>query len=546
MCGIFALIGNHSYDSKTIDDASLKARHRGPEYSTLLSLEKNITLGFHRLAINGLNKQSHQPLKHKDFYLICNGEIYNYVELYAEMDIVPQTDSDCEVILHIYERYGIDGVIKMIDGVFAFVLVDLSKNQIFFGRDSYGVRPLFIMLSDELFGFASEMKQLTPLLNEKCEIAQYEPGTYSCIEFFDTKWEYQWKQRYSTFPFMRRMEIPYPSEYTIYKYISQINTRLREAVRKRVQTTNRPIACLLSGGLDSSLITSLVAEHFADDPFKLQTYSIGLEGSEDIKYAEMVASHLGTNHTSIVVSEEDFLNAIPEVIYAIESYDTTTVRASVGNFLVAKYIKENSEAKVIFNGDGSDELTGGYLYFHKCPSSREFDFECKRLLSNIHYFDVLRSDRCISYHGLEARTPFLDRSLVEHYLTIPQELRNHNESKEMEKYILRQAFRYNNKLPKEVLNRTKEAFSDGVSSQKKSWYETIQDSLIAKKFDFTNLNNITHNIPKTTEQKYYRSIFEQHFPGRGDIIPYFWMPKYSNTEDCSARALDFYNSLVKN
>ena len=204
---------------------------------------------------------------------------------------------------------------------------------------------------------------------------------------------------------MTRMEIPYPSEYTIYKYIGQISQRLKNAVSKRVTTTDRPIACLLSGGLDSSLITALVAEHF-EDKSKLETYSIGLEGSEDLKYAQMVADHLGTKHTSIIVKEQDFLDAIPEVIYAIESYDTTTVRASVGNFLVAKYIKEHSEAKVIFNGDGSDEFSGGYLYFHACPNPRDFDLECKRLLRNIHYFDVLRSDRCISYHGLEARTRF--------------------------------------------------------------------------------------------------------------------------------------------
>ena len=157
----------------------------------------------------------------------------------------------------------------------------------------------------------------------------------------------------------------------------------------------------------------------------------------------------------------------------------------------------------------------------------------------------MRSDRCISYHGLEARTPFLDRSLVEHYLTIPQELRNHNKCKEAEKYILRQAFRYTNLLPKEVLNRTKEAFSDGVSSSKKSWYETIQESLVAKNFDLTNVSNIKYNQPITPEQKYYRSVFEKHFPGRGDIIPYFWMPKYTTTKDCSARTLEFYDSLVK-
>jgi asparagine synthase (glutamine-hydrolysing) len=543
MCGIFALLGKTSHGIKTIDDASLKGRNRGPEYSTLMAVEKNVLLGFHRLAINGLNNASHQPLKRNDLYLICNGEIYNYVRLYDEMGIVPETDSDCEVILHIYERFGIEGVLQMIDGVYAFILVDIKNEQTYIARDAYGVRPMFIMEDgDGAVTIASEMKQLVPLSRKGSEIRQYKPGSYSILNYKNEQWEFSLKEeRFANFPFMRRKEIPYPSEYTIYKYMSHINCRLKNAVRKRVHNTNRPIACLLSGGLDSSLITALVAEHFKNDPSKLETYSIGLPESEDLKYAEIVAKHLGTNHTSIVVSEQEFLDAIPEVIYAIESYDTTTVRASVGNFLVAKYIKEHSEAKVIFNGDGSDELTGGYLYFHKCPSSREFDLECKRLLRNIHYFDVLRSDRCIAYHGLEARTPFLDRSLVEHYLTIPQDLRNHVMSKECEKYILRHAFRFQDLLPTEVLHRTKEAFSDGVSSRKKSWYETIQSNIPE-----IGDEPYVHNSPQTPEQKYYRKIFEEHFPGRGNVIPYFWMPNYTNAQDSSARTLDFYDSLVKN
>jgi asparagine synthase (glutamine-hydrolysing) len=542
MCGIFALLGKTSHDIKKIDDASLLGRNRGPEYSTLTVLEKNVFLGFHRLAINGLNSHSNQPLKRNDLYLICNGEIYNYVRLYDEMGIVPETDSDCEVILHVYERFGIEGVLQMIDGVFAFILVDLKNEKIYTARDAYGVRPMFIMENKQgVVAFASEMKQLIPLSSENSEIRQYKPGSYSMFHYNNEQWIFSLKEeRFANFPFMRRKEIPYPSEYTIYKYMSQINCRLKNAVSKRVHSTNRPIACLLSGGLDSSLITALVAEHFKNDPSKLETYSIGLPESEDLKYAEIVAKHLGTNHTSIVVTEQDFFDAIPEVIYAIESYDTTTVRASVGNFLVAKYIKEHSEAKVIFNGDGSDEMTGGYLYFHKCPSSREFDLECKRLLRNIHYFDVLRSDRCISYHGLEARTPFLDRSLVEHYLTIPQDLRNHVQCKECEKYILRHSFRFQDLLPTEVLHRTKEAFSDGVSGHNKSWYETIQEHIPE-----TDNISFEHNSPQTAEQKYYRTIFEKHFPGRGNVIPYFWMPKYTNAKDSSARTLDFYDSLVK-
>ena len=252
------------------------------------------------------------------------------------------------------------------------------------------------------------------------------------------------------------------------------------AVKKRVVgTSDRPIACLLSGGLDSSLITAFVNKFYNG---VLETYSIGLFDSEDLKYARIVANHLETNHTEIKLTEDEFFDAIPEVIQGtIESYDTTTVRASVGNYLIGKYISQHSSAKVIFNGDGSDELMGGYLYFHKAPDSIEFDKECKRLLKEIAFFDVLRSDRSISSHGLEPRTPFLDRAWVEFYLSLPKDLRNHSKNKQCEKFLLRNAISIcdKNLIPRQILWRTKEAFSDGVSGQVRSWFQIIQEKIEA-------------------------------------------------------------------
>jgi asparagine synthase (glutamine-hydrolysing) len=200
----------------------------------------------------------------------------------------------------------------------------------------------------------------------------------------------------------------------------RISCYLNAAVNKRCLTTERPIACLLSGGLDSSLIAALVNNFYTSHnlPNKLETYSIGLQDSEDLKYARIVAVYLGTNHTEIIVTEKEMFEAIPEVIRAIESYDTTSVRASIGNYLLGKYISTHSEAKVIFNGDGSDELLGGYLYMNKCPDDIEFDRETRRLLKDIHSFDVLRSDKCISSHGLEPRTPFLDKTFVNFILIL--------------------------------------------------------------------------------------------------------------------------------
>jgi asparagine synthase (glutamine-hydrolysing) len=353
--------------------------------------------------------------------------------------------------------------------------------------------------------------------------------------------------------------------------LSKISQYLQSAVEKRCVTTERPVACLLSGGLDSSLITALVCEYNNKQGKPMpETYSIGLAESEDLKYAQIVASYLGTRHTAIIVTEQDFIDAIPEVIYCIESYDTTTVRASIGNWLLGKYIAANSDAKVIFNGDGSDELTGGYLYMKKAPDMIEFDKECRRLLKDIYMFDVLRSDKSISSHGLEPRTPFLDRTWVQFYMSIPPQKRF--DPSKCEKWLLRTAFSakyYMNEegnplLPYNILWRKKEAFSDGVTSNTRSLFQIIQEhcenqflETDSKEYAYirkspeiyervakvhTEMKGVSQHLPpKTAEQFYYRKVFERAYPGQGRIIPYFWMPKYVEANDASARTLALYN-----
>jgi asparagine synthase (glutamine-hydrolysing) len=290
--------------------------------------------------------------------------------------------------------------------------------------------------------------------------------------------------------------------------LKMIRATFKEAVRKRLMS-DKEICCLLSGGLDSSLVAGLVSQHF--EPYTLKTYSIGLKGSTDLEYAQKVAEHIKSTHTNIELSEQAFLDAIDIVIKTIESYDTTTVRASVGNYLVAKYIKDNSDCKVVFNGDYSDEVCGGYKYMSLCEDESEFHNECVRLVESIQWFDSLRSDRCISSQGLEARVPFADKDFVRLYKSIPVKMRMSNGR--MEKYMLRKAFDEDNIIPQDVLWRKKEAFSDGVSSKDNSWHTIlknyIEDQLSDIEYEEIKLDSI--NPPVLKETAYYKKIFRKHF-----------------------------------
>lgn len=546
MCGIFTILNYSHKDTNMIKDEFERGKNRGPENSFLdYNSDLNYVKGFHRLAINGLNDESNQPINIEDCSLICNGEIYNYTNLYSLINTTPTTRSDCEIIIHLYLKYGIEQTLRMLDGVYAFVL--FTPNNIYVARDPYGVRPLYytqgthecIESNENIIGFTSELKTLCKIANKYDQkVHQFAPGAFLTIDktinFQNIIWAIRQNKIYHT-PSYSNTFITTIVDNMYTKYLEGINYHLRAAVIKRYTTTERPIACLLSGGLDSSLIAALVCDIHKKQGSnsKIETYSIGLPDSEDIKFARLVADHIGSNHTEIIVSEEDMLQIIPEVIQAIESYDTTTVRASIGNYLIGKYIKNHSDAKVIFNGDGSDELAGGYLYMSSCPDSIEYDKETLRLLKDIHLFDVLRSDKSISSHGLEPRTPFLDRGFVNYYLSIPIELRNHNLGKNVEKYMIRRAFSNENLLPLDILWRKKEAFSDGVSNKGKSLFQIIQEYTDKQILD--PLLNL-----KQKEKVFYKNIFEKAYPNQSHIVPYYWMPKYILSDDPSARTLTSY------
>jgi asparagine synthase (glutamine-hydrolysing) len=511
MCGIFAYLSDNQRNHKEIPllkENGMKCQHRGPDKTNELCIHGETSFNyflFHRLSINGLNQKSDQPMKlhgNDNHLLLCNGEIYNYKELAKEYNIQLETDSDCEIILHLYKLSRVNEFIKKLDGVFSFLIYDKSLNQVIVGHDPFGIRPLYYSQVDKELFFSSEMKCLSELTTE---IKFYPPGSFSFIDLktFDMKTYSYYQIAYE--------QIKDTDETII---ITTIQNKLEKAVQKRL-VSDRPLGCLLSGGLDSSVITSIVCQQMGAE--NVHTFAIGLEGSPDLLSAQKVADYLGTHHTNVVVSEKDMLEAIDETIYQIESNDTTTIRASVPMFLLTKYIRDTTDIKVILSGEGSDEASGSYLYFHNAPNETMFQKECIRLLQDVRYFDVLRGDKTTSGSGLELRVPFFDKEFMNYYMGIPPEKKMVRDG--MEKYLLRKAFV--NRLPEEIVWRRKDGFSDGVSSFEKPWYETI--------------NEYTQKEHGCSEKKYYDKIFQKYFPNQTNIIPYEWLPKWTNQKNPSGR-----------
>lgn len=577
MCGIWAFIQgceqSFGANPQSIEKAMAALRDRGPETCehvvyNIGSLTRNCQahLGFTRLAINGLELSGNQPMVENDsngrprVAWICNGEIYNWLFLKESMDLQPSnpSGSDCSILGALWlklrdEPNGAKRFFKALDGVFAIVLLDLERGQVLVGRDPYGVRPLFMADRDcgRSMYYASEVKAIVPFQADSATLTavQFPPGHFglyrvgmSVASFLNVIYPQWHPQLYHDIPWLK-----FPGVIPESLAADLVRDSLQTAVRKRMMA-ERPLAALLSGGIDSSLIAALVARElrYMGSSQKLHTFSIGFKGSPDLYYARMVADKIGSEHHEIIATPDDFFKAIPEVIRAIESYDITTVRASVGNYLVSKAIRATTDCKVVFNGDGSDEVFGSYLYFYRAPTDEAFEAETDRLLRDIAYFDVLRSDKSISSHGLEPRTPFLDRQFVQVAKAIPTALRRPTAVRK-EKHILRSAFKNDDLLPQEVLWRRKEAFSDGVSSEAKSWYQEIADRLLASDAIPPKWESLaakyTHLQPKTAEAYYYRKLYEEYF-GRYNAektIPYFWMPRWSGeTTDPSARTLSLY------
>ncbi len=507
MCSIFSILDIQS-DAKELRQVALEMskllRHRGPDWSGIYASDKAI-LAHERLAIVDIEHGA-QPLLTEDGSLILavNGEIYNHKELKAQLGdkYSYQTNSDCEVILALYQEYGVE-FLDMLNGIFAFVLYDKAKDAYLIGRDHMGIIPLYTGRDAAgNFYVASEMKALIPVCKT---VAEFQPGQYlyskdaEPVKYYTRDWQ----------------------SYDAVKDNPASEEELRDALEaavKRQLMSDVPYGVLLSGGLDSSVISAITqtfAKHRIEDNDQsdawwpqLHSFAVGLKGAPDLVAAKKVADAIGTIHHEINFTFQEGLDAIKEVIYHLETYDVTTIRAATPMYLMARKIKAMG-IKMVLSGEGADELFGGYLYFHKAPNAQAFHEELVRKLDKLHLFDCLRANKAMAAWGLEARVPFLDKEFMDVAMRINPEAKMSKDGR-IEKHIVRKAFEH--KLPKEVAWRQKEQFSDGVGY---SWIDGLKEHAAAQVDDLQLANakfRFPYNTPETKEAYFYRGFFEEHFP----------------------------------
>jgi asparagine synthase (glutamine-hydrolysing) len=538
MCGIIGVfdLKLESADLRQqVLDMSKKLRHRGPDWSGIYCGEKAI-LAHERLSV--VDPQSgNQPLYSSDrkHILAVNGEIYNFPELRKQTESIYefQTHSDCEVILSLYRQKGID-FLEDLNGIFAFALYDEEKDVYLIARDHIGIIPLYMGWDKHgNFYVASELKALAGICNR---IEEFKPGHYLYSKEGTLKKWYQ------------RDWIGYDSVKDNITSIDDLREALEKAVHRQLMS-DVPYGVLLSGGLDSS-VTSALAKKYSrmrveDDDKKeawwpqLHSFAIGLKGSPDLAAAGKVAEYIGTIHHEINFTVQEGLDALRDVIYHIETFDVTTVRASTPMFLLARVIKSMG-IKMVLSGEGADELFGGYLYFHKAPNAKEFHEETVRKLSKLHMYDCLRANKTLAAWGVEGRVPFLDKEFIDVAMRLnpgDKMIRNGR----IEKWVVRKAFE--DYLPESVTWRQKEQFSDGVGY---NWIDTLKD-MTSKQVSDKQMKNAAYrfpvNPPKSKEEYYYRSIFSEHFPS--DTAAQC-VPSVPSIACSTAEALEWDESFRKN
>jgi len=554
MCGIFFYKGVF-YTLEQLMPHVMKTSHRGPDSTFLRSVGKDAFMGFHRLAIVGLDRDGDQPFGSDDQYAMCNGEIYNHKTIRQKLKIPINSKSDCAVVLPLYQKFGIINMMKYLDGDFAFVIYDTKLDQIHLGRDPMGVKPLFYChkKSGELF-VASEMKSLIGLVgNDKIHMLQ--SGTTWTLDLATNivSTSRYWNPRYgmeADHEFYRYCGPEFPisdkeendSPHTLINLHTTLRDKLTLAVKKRLMS-DRPLGLLISGGLDSSLIAGITKELTGDRIKDIESFSIGMIGSPDTEHAQQVADYLGTKHHTVRFTTEEGIAAVREVIRHLESYDITTIRASVPQYLLSRYIRNNTDVKVVLSGEGSDELFGGYLYSHLAPSNDDLQLDSKRLMEELEVYDVLRTDRTTAGNGLEVRVPFLDRGFMKYVMAMPARYKNPNESsgfgKRIEKKILRDAFAEKKLIPEHVLYRVKNAFSDACGYD---WIPSLQAycNKVIKDEEFSGrAERYPHVTPQTKEAYFYRKTFDEFYPNNDHILSHFWLPNWmENKGEPSAKILN--------
>lgn len=490
-------------------------QHRGPDNHQQLRTKVGV-FAFDRLAINDLRPEGNQPFEDDDGVLICNGEIYNHSVLRSSVSEL-RSESDCEVLLKLLNDHG-PAAFRMLDAEFACVYYDKRNNTLYASRDPLGVRPLFVAYdkNDSVVGFSSEAKGLS-MLSDAVRCKRFPPGAY-------------WDAQNGFTPFYTYATRACTQE-KFGTHVEAVKNLLMEAVYKRVRNTDRTVAYFLSGGLDSSIIAAIGAS-ISKEP--ITTYSVGIRGSEspDLIHARIVAKHIGSHHHEISFSPEEAVAYLHKVICKLESYDCTTIRASVPMFLLSDYIAHNSDQRVILSGEGADELFGGYLYFHHAPSHDAFQDETVRLLKNIHQFDGLRADRCTAAHGLELRVPFLDLALVDYVIEhVPPEMKSPGANGGIEKRVLREAFAH--MLPKVIVDRQKNGMSDAVGY---SWVDHLRAVAAPKCPDTV----YAVNPPLTDEERWYREIYHEFYEDSDCAHSTIWRPQWVTETDPSARKLNVF------
>ena len=504
-----------------------KTISRGPDDTRVVQTGDGL-LGFHRLAIMGLTPSGMQPFKLGDSYVVCNGEIYGFEKFKKELSgkYTFESDSDCEILLPMYQEYGTD-MFSMLDAEFACILYDGDKREFIAARDPIGIRPLYYGYDkDGAVIFASEAKNLVNLTDK---IMPFPPGHY-----------YKGGQFICYCDIAKVDTVCHDDLETVCK---SIHEKLVAGVEKRL-VADAKVGFLLSGGLDSSLVCAIAAKK-SKEPIK--TFAIGMsEDAIDLKYAKQVADYIGSDHTEVYMTPEEVLSSLENVIQLLGTYDITTIRASMGMYLVCKAIHEQTDIRVLLTGEISDELFG-YKYTDFAPDAAAFQKEAQKRIHELHMYDVLRADRCISVNSLEARVPFGDLDFVKYVMAVDPELKLNTYGKG--KYLLRHAFEEGGYLPDEILWREKAAFSDAVGHSMVDYLKEYAEKQYTDAEFESRCKSYTHARPFTKESLLYREIFEKYYPGQAEMVADFWMPNKEwegcNVSDPSARVLSNYGDSGK-